>query len=265
MHVRVVCCPLEFPAQVRRFDALFQRGSVGSAARIDGNPHRPGLREGSEPVTRPSALRHRYRRAVEMNDKSGAVHLITNAAEARACFKALVEAFDEIALVKAPHTVRFHSGSITAETYFFQRQNIWAMPTDGSQLTNSKNRYWNSFGVGGAPRSASTSIAVEINHPHEGRSTVSGRFLVSRDRFFIGHTGRIGGGLKGSDISAIERITGKSRGIVEIDGSLHSLAFLTEIEPTEVFITRLGQFVCGMHIARERLKAAKEQTLEPEI
>ena len=106
---------------------------------------------------------------------------------------------------------------------------------------------------------------MEINHPHEGKSTVSGRFFRSQDRFFIGHTGRIGGGLKGSDISAIERLTGKPRGAIAIGGTLEKLAFLTEIEPAEVFVTRLGQFVHGMCARRERLKAESEQTLASAI
>ena len=198
-----------------------------------------------------------------MEDMNPGLHLITDAAEARACFEALVDAFDKVALVKMPHTVRSHSGRISAETFFFRKQNLWAMPTDGSHLSNSRNRYWNAFGVGGSPRSASTSIAVEINHPHMGMSTVSGRFFGSAGRYYIGHTGRIGGGLKGSDISAIERLTGKLRGAVKVDGAPQELAFLTEIEPTDVFITRLGHFVHGMSAARERLKSTSGHSLEP--
>jgi hypothetical protein len=188
------------------------------------------------------------------------LRLITEPSEARACFDALVEVFSELAEVAAPHKAQFRPGSITAMTYFFPRQGIWAMLTDGSQLSKSKNRYWNSFGLGGSPKSASTPIAIEINHPHAGRSNVSGRFLVSRSRFFIGHTGRIGGGLKGSDSSAIERLTGRPRTPVEIDGHLQKLALLSAIEPSEKFAERLGQFVRGMSSAREQLKSisAKE-------
>lgn len=129
------------------------------------------------------------------------------------------------------------------------------MPTDGSQLSETKNRYWNCFGLGGTPESASSSIAVEINHPHRGKSTVSGRFLVSNDRYYLGHTGRIGGGLKGSDAFAIERITGRPRPSVEIDGRPERLAFLCPVEVSEAFIERLAQFVRGMGAAREQLKS----------
>ena len=108
-----------------------------------------------------------------MTSKPAALRLITDAVEARACFNALVESFAELADAVAPHKATFRPGSITATTYFFRRHGIWAMPTDGSQLSNSKNRYWNSFGLGGSPESASANIAIEINHPHSGKSNVS--------------------------------------------------------------------------------------------
>lgn len=190
-----------------------------------------------------------------MTNAGHAFRLITDASEARACFDRLVETFAELADEGAPHTVQFRPGSVTAMTYFFRRHGIWAMPTDGSKLSKSKNRYWNCFGLGGTPRSASSHIAVEINHPHAGQSHVSGRFLVSGGRFFLGHTGRIGGGLKGSDASAIERLTGRPRSTVEVDGRSQQLAFLCRVEPTNAFVERLGQFVRGMSAAREQLKA----------
>jgi hypothetical protein len=192
---------------------------------------------------------------VAMTSQPVALRLITDASEARACFNSLVESFAELADAVVPHKAVFRPGSITATTYFFRRHGIWAMPTDGSQLSESKNRFWNSFGLGGSPNSASPKIAVAINHPHSGRSNVSGRFLVAQSRYFIGHTGRIGGGIKNSDASAIERITGRSRTLVEIDGRLQRLAFLSPIEPSAAFIERLALFVRGMSDARERLKA----------
>ena len=190
-----------------------------------------------------------------MTSQPAALRLITDAVEARACFNSLVESFAELADAVAPHKATFRPGSITARTYFFRRHGIWAMPTDGSQLSKSKNRYWNSFGLGGSPNSASTHIAVEINHPHSGKSNVSGRFLAAQRRYFIGHTGRIGGGIKNSDASAIERITGRPRIPVEIDGRRQQLAFLSPVEPSEAFIERLAPYVRGMSDARERLKA----------
>ena len=182
--------------------------------------------------------------------------LITDASEARACFEAMVRALADVADETAQHRASFRPGSITSMTYFFRRYGIWAMPTDGSQLSKAKNRYWNSFGLGGTPYGASNHIAIEINHPHEGKSSVSGRFLKAGNHFYIGHTGRIGGGLKNSDAAAIERITGRPRQIVEIDGRPQPLAFLTSTERSEAFVERLAEFVHGMHDVRRQLTAA---------
>lgn len=182
--------------------------------------------------------------------------LITDASQARKCFEALVKAFTDLADEIAPHRASYRPGSITATTYFFRREAIWGMQTDGSQPSEAKNRYCNLFGLGDTPRSASHHISVEVNHPHVGKGSVQGRFLTFGDQLFIGHTGKIGGGIRGADGSAIERLLGRRRINVEIDGRPQQLALIAPIESSEAFITTLATFVREMEALREQVKAA---------
>lgn len=191
-----------------------------------------------------------------MTSEGATFRLITDASEARTCFEVLVKALADLADEIAPHRASFRPGSIIATTYFFRRDGIWAMPTDGSQLSKSKNKYWNSFGLGGTLESATHRISVEINHPHVGKRRVEGRFLVRGDQFFIGHTGRIGGGIRGADASAIERLLGRRRINLEIDGRPQQLALIAPIEPSEALIATLATFVREMEALREHVKTA---------
>ncbi len=62
----------------------------------------------------------------------------------------------------------------------------------------AENRYWCVFGVSDSMRESSLNIACEINFPHEGTNRrVAGAFFSDGENVYIGHSGKVGGGMKG--------------------------------------------------------------------
>ncbi len=62
----------------------------------------------------------------------------------------------------------------------------------------AENRYWCAFGVSEELKEDSLSIACEINFPYEGTNRrVAGAFFSDGENVFVGHSGKVGGGMKG--------------------------------------------------------------------
>ena len=62
-----------------------------------------------------------------------------------------------------------------------------------------RRRFWNCFGLGNPANQHTLQIVVEINPPHEGEDQrVAGLFACDEaNRFYIAHTGKVGGGRPG--------------------------------------------------------------------
>jgi hypothetical protein len=177
------------------------------------------------------------------------ISLITSKSEARACFDTLVAVCGATADRVAAHKASFRTGSTTRPTYFFRQQDFWIMPTDGSDLSIHQNRYWNCFGLGGDPEQAPTRIAIEINHPHEGRDRrITGRFLRSGSDFLLGHTGRIGGGKVGVSEAFRGSVASQEFQQATVDGE--TIFVVAQLRSGKGFADDVGRFVRAMADAR---------------
>ncbi|HEX9745181.1 MAG TPA: hypothetical protein VGB30_07115, partial [bacterium] len=80
------------------------------------------------------------------------------------------------------------------DVYWNSENGVWAYFDEDL----AKNRYWCAFGVSEAMKDSYLSIACEINFPYEGVTRrVAGAFFTDGDNVYVGHSGKVGGGLKG--------------------------------------------------------------------
>ena len=178
------------------------------------------------------------------------MRLVTDRQEARDCFEALRQTCADTANLCVDHKAAFRPGSVIAPTYFYGAEDIWIMPTDGAGHSKSYTRYWSCFGIGGDPKSATSRITIELNHPHDGvNRRLTGRFLRNRSEFFLAHTGRLGGGRADGSSHNFEHLPASDAfERVEVDGT--ALYVVGTLLAGRRFVASISAFVHAMALAR---------------
>jgi TIR domain len=130
----------------------------------------------------------------EIVSSSRKLRLILTAAEAKKAFiafKSAIEARGEKIFCR----IGFPGGNFETNVFYFAKDDFWCLPTQGERAWG---RYWIAFGKG-RPTQPSNNIIVEVNPPHSGENGRVGGVFLKDDggQFFLGHTGKIGGGRPG--------------------------------------------------------------------
>ena len=130
----------------------------------------------------------------------GELTLITDLGESLRAFDAFRTAFAIGAHPFPNHYVGWQGGSVTVDVYWHTSIGIWGVferrpPDEGKGAA----RFWNCFGVADPSKDSMLSITVEINPPHQGedRRTASVFLRDEAGRFYVGHSGKVGGGRPG--------------------------------------------------------------------
>jgi hypothetical protein len=99
--------------------------------------------------------------------------------------------------------IGYQSGSDDAIVVWHETEGIWGTFNPKPLNEDSPTRYWNAFGREDPQLHSSLSITCEINPPHEGiNRRVAGAFgRDERDRLYVLHSGKIGGGRPGIGMS----------------------------------------------------------------
>jgi hypothetical protein len=127
--------------------------------------------------------------------------LVTHRDESLRAFEAFESAFTAGAALFPNHYGGFHGGHEIANVHWHESARIWGVfvRTARDQDRKSLGRFWNRFGVDHPRKHSSLNITVEMNPPHEGENRrTAGVFLRDEaGRFYVGHTGKVGGGRPG--------------------------------------------------------------------
>jgi hypothetical protein len=154
---------------------------------------------------------------------------ITSAFEASEAFQAAHAEF-------APHSVHFPgktvgwpSGSGRFDVYWNENAGFWALFSLAPPIATERPRFWICFGLEHPESRSALSITVEINPPHSGiNKRVAGLFLRAPDGgLFLGHSGRVGGGEKGS----VRPPSTCSTRVVTNNGSTNSIKSFSSLDP----------------------------------
>jgi hypothetical protein len=122
--------------------------------------------------------------------------LITQREQINAAQRLLVKRLASEAGQLRTSPVGFPSGDMKARVRYLAAYGFWhAVPRKGERL---HNRHWNGFGFDDPAESRALTLTVEINPSFTGSRKCAGLFVRdARDRLYLGHTGRIGGGREG--------------------------------------------------------------------
>jgi len=95
--------------------------------------------------------------------------------------------------------IGYKGGSREEDVSYSKMYNMWFCLGEELEGDSGKKRYWNVFGLNEPKEKSNNSIIVEINPPLEGiYRRVAGVFAKdNKNRIFLLHRGRIGGGRKG--------------------------------------------------------------------
>jgi hypothetical protein len=168
----------------------------------------------------------------------------------------LRQALQQSAQAFTDHQIGWQGGSVKRTVYWLPRHGIWSV-LEGSPPGGKKGpgrRFWNCFGVDNPASRNMLRITVEINPPHEGDDPrVAGLFVRDeRNRVYIAHTGKVGGGREGIGQSGLRRFLadGDWREIQTQRGRQTALAF-GPIDAPE-FVGQLADFVGKIADFKER-------------
>lgn len=128
--------------------------------------------------------------------------LVTEPDESLRAFEAFKSAFAAGADPFQNHVVGFPSGSWRVDVNWHGSAGVWGLfvsqPQD-HQSGKLLGHFWIAFGVDDPRKYKSLSITVQMNPPQEGEDRrIAGVFLRDEaGRFYVGHTGKVGGGRPG--------------------------------------------------------------------
>lgn len=134
--------------------------------------------------------------------------LLTGRRESLEAWEQFRGAFCAGASVVRGCNVGWQGGGIRTDVHWHRGIRIWGVFRDTPP--RERARFWNCFGVSEPRPGAALDIAVEVNPPHVGENRlVAGAFLRDEaNRFYIGHSGRIGGGRPGIGLTAFRKESG---------------------------------------------------------
>jgi hypothetical protein len=134
--------------------------------------------------------------------------LLTGRRESLEAWEEFRGAFCAGAAVVRGCSVGWQGGGTRADVHWHRGIRIWGVFRDAPP--GERARFWNCFGVSEPRPGAALDITVEVNPPHFGENRrVAGAFLRDEaNRFYIGHSGRIGGGRPGIGQQAFRERSG---------------------------------------------------------
>jgi hypothetical protein len=148
---------------------------------------------------------------------------------------------------KVPCNLGFQGDSFETSVFYSTHHNFWFSPEE------TKNRYWNAFGIGEPQSGKGVSINVEINFPYDGiNRNIGGAFGLNRNgEVLVLHRGKIGGGRVGIGKNLFfnnfrgEFIEADDDGVVNefaVIGSLNSKLFPKQISSFIKEVDRIKNF-----------------------
>ena len=142
-----------------------------------------------------------------LEDKNG----IKNAQET------LETTIEKISDEKIPVTIGYQGGNAPpGDVSYSRKHNLWFYR--GGEIGESgRKRYWNAFGLNKPKEKSWPPIVVEINPPVEGiYRRVSGVFAIDdKEKIFLLHRGRIGGGRPGIGQNSFLRHYGGEKSFIQ--------------------------------------------------
>lgn len=123
-----------------------------------------------------------------------ALTLVTNRDDAERAFAIFEQTINRTGVLIENRILGYRGGSAELPVYWMKDHKFWCYPGWGTQ----PHRCWIAFGIEN-PDQRYLTITLEMNPPHEGENRrTGGVFLTDHSgKFYIGHTGKVGGGLKG--------------------------------------------------------------------
>ena len=128
-----------------------------------------------------------------------AYQLVTDRDESQSVYSLLCAEFARDAIHFHDHPLGWPSGSGNFLALWHEDARLWAVLEPRPPIAEHRPRFWFSFGVERPTGKAMLSITVEVNPPHNGVDRrVGGAFLKDEaGRYYVGHSGRVGGGRPG--------------------------------------------------------------------
>lgn len=190
--------------------------------------------------------------------------LITRRDESLRAFAAFESAFSADANVIPSCRLGWSGGNVQADVYWHEAAGIWGVfrKTPPQPRHKGGKRFWNCFGVSEPRLDATLSITVEINPPHRGENRqTAGVFLHDGEgRYYVGHSGRVGGGRPGVGLKAFRRYADNLPWQeIETPKGAREIAAIGPLENGRLF-DMLGRFVHT--VAEFKDSVAKGQTYE---
>ena len=141
---------------------------------------------------------------VKPNFESLKLKLVTDCRESLRAFCLLHEAMENQG-ARITCSLGHPGGNFRASVFYVKQADFWCYP----QENRGYHKFYIPFGRG-RPHGGDNNMAVQINPPHEGENKrLAGIFLSDHlGRYYIGHTGKLGGGRKGIGKTGFRRYYG---------------------------------------------------------
>ena len=160
-------------------------------------------------------------------------------------------------------SVGWRGGSIRLDVHWHAGIRIWGVfrqepPGEGG-------RFWNGFGVSEPDPGASLDITVEVNAPHEGEDRrAAGAFLRDdSNRFYVSHSGRIGGGRPGIGLTAFRKWSGQLPWTtIKTSKGTREMMVFGPFVPRKL-PEKLGSFVWAVHEFKESVRSGTVSKASP--
>lgn len=131
--------------------------------------------------------------------------LIMDSDESLRAFKAFESAFTADTSVISDCSLGMATGSVPADIHWHEKTQIWGVfrKKPPRVQCGRENRFWNCFGVWKDYElrgyNKLLNIAVQINPPYQKENRRTGGVFLFDDkgRYYVGHSGKIGGGRRG--------------------------------------------------------------------
>lgn len=164
--------------------------------------HRSRVVRGILPAFTTSYCRN-VKRAYGPKMEPAMLMLVTDRDESLRAFEAFESAFTVGAALFPNHYVGFQGGHQIVNVHWHGSAGIWGVfereAWDQSGRPLALGRFWAAFGVDDPSKRSSLNITVEMNPPREGENRRTAGVLLRDEAggFYIGHTGKVGGGRRG--------------------------------------------------------------------
>jgi hypothetical protein len=171
------------------------------------------------------------------------IRILKSAAEIETAQASLVVDFQRTAVRFEHANVGYQGGAEDVPLLWRPDVGIWGVFERWPLI--QPNRYWNAFGIQDPSSGSSLSITCEINPPLEGGSrTTAGAFAQDTEsgRTLLLHSGRIGGGRPGINMSLFWRNWPSELTVDAFDGRVRRMATVCRLGTSES-VLEIANFV----------------------